>query len=472
MSIVAFILGLALPTTFGTLLLMNLERKQAVFLWWERMVVGCLMGLTLSMLLAFVAHVGLAFVLSFWTFFGSQLLAIAILGTLLWLYPMEQSVVALPVSHRPAKWMLILAAIVAAWTILKLIFVGTTFLMLVPTYFDDTLDNWNLRGKVFYVDKALTLVMPGEDPSVSPLGVSSYPPTVPLVKTWLAMIAGNWSEPLVNSIHIVWYLLAMTLVFIIVRRKAGVWWALLGSYILASLPLYMMHGTNAYADAFVSSHVLFAIGMTYLGLTRDDAPGRNTFLSIGGIAAAMLVLTKNEGVLVYLPPLLLVLVVGLILQWKNRTMNNADILKTLAWYGGGLVLIGFPWLVFKWSNGLTFGNAKPFTTLGIKWQENVLQAVSVNTFMEGNWLLLFPMLFVLIPWKFRSSFGPLAILTVFFLIIYLGQVSLYLFTGLAGEALRQTGYARGLVQLAPTAVVLTTLLLQKAFSRGLHETSV
>jgi hypothetical protein len=276
---------------------------------------------------------------------------------------------------------------------------------------------------------------------------------------------GGWSDPVVNLIHVVWYLLAIALVFIVLRRTVSLWWSLIGAYLLTSLPLYLMHGTNTYGDIFLSAHVFLAVGMAYLGVTTDDAQTRASYLRIGGVAAGLLAFTKNEGLLIFLPPLLLVVGICLLLRYRRREITGRELLTPLLWYGGAILLIGLPWLAFKWANGLTFGNAKPFTSLGIKWQENVLLSVSVNTFLEGNWLLLFPALFILIPLQKKESFGHALPLTLFFLIVYLGQMALYLFTGLSTEALRQTGYARGLVHLAPIAVTLTTLLLQRMFGR-------
>jgi hypothetical protein len=83
----------------------------------------------------------------------------------------------------------------------------------------------------------------------------------------------------------------------------------------------------------------------------------------------------------------------------------------------------------------------------------------VNTFSEGNWLLLFPLFFGLLAFRWRDAFGWLLIPTMFFLFVYVGQALLYLFTSLSREAILQTGYARGLIQLMPLIVMLTILLL-------------
>jgi len=466
-------LGLILPTLNGWLMLSLLERNKKVLFRTERWVMGCVAGLTFTMLVTFAATALAGFPLNFTCFLSVQLLCLIIFGIAWVVLPKIPSQHPLPApSSTLPRWAKIVVGILAVWVAVKLLVTGITFLLLVPTYLDDTLDNWNLRAKVYYFDEALTLAMPGEDPLTSPLGVSSYPPTVPLAKTWLSTIARQWDDRLINSIHIVWYLGAVFLVFFALRRKLSLGWSLTGTYILTSLPLYLMHGTNAYADAFVSIHVFLAASMLYAAITADDAARRMSFFRIGAFMAALLTFTKNEGLIVYLPPMLLILCVSLVLLVKQRKLSAKQAIEVVLWYAGLIAVIALPWLVFKWTNGLTFGNAKPITSLGFSWQENVLQAIAVNTFFEGNWLFLFPVLFGLLIWRWRYAFGGAAVLSAFFLIVYLGQGVLFLFTALSHEALMQTGYARGLVQLTPMVVLLATLLLSegaKPFVRAFNE---
>jgi hypothetical protein len=130
-----------------------------------------------------------------------------------------------------------------------------------------------------------------------------------------------------------------------------------------------------------------------------------------------------------------------------------------------LVAITAPWVAFKVQNGLPFGNAKTIPQFE-GWQDNVLLAVFINTFFEANWLLLPSLLIGLLLVRFRTAFrSPLLVFTVYFLVVFGVQLSLYLFTGLSAEALRQTGYARGLIHLAPVAATLAGMLLYDLVAR-------
>jgi hypothetical protein len=451
-------IGLLPPLVAGWLLVRAMEGRTLVLRNIERAALGLLLGIVGMTFGVFLLHRWLGMAIDLPTFALSLLLLGGVPGLWLWLKRGEPSTPSpTPPAASPLVGRMRWAAIaLGVWTLLKIVVTSTTFLALTPTYLDDTLDNWNLRGKVFYEDKALTLVMPNEDPLTSPRGVSSYPPTVPLAKAWLAQF-GGWSDPLVNSIHVAWYAIALILVFSTLLRLHGRNAALFGTYLLASLPLYLMHGTNPYADCFLSAHVLAAAAMLLSAWLETDGQRAAAFLRLAGICMAVLPFTKNEGLLIYLPPL--VLLALLALRKKRNLLGQRAMLATLAMSCLALLAVAGPWLAFKWLNGLTFGNAKPFSTLDIAWHPDAANAVAVNTLLEGNWLLLFPLVFALLIWKRRAAFGPYLPLTLFFLVVYVGQMMLYFFTSLSVEAVLQTGYARGVVHLSPVIVLLVSGLM-------------
>lgn len=464
MIFIAYLIGIGLPTLNGWLLLGLLQKNTNVLSRIEHLLSGAVIGITLSMFIVFCAHVSLHLPLSRNGFLLIHAFMFIILAPIAYKYysPLSSYNRAESETGSLPKYLRYILYTLVTWVILKAVFAGTVFLFLTPTYLDDTLDNWNLRGKMYFEDQAISLSLPGEDPEQSRLTISSYPPAVPLIKAWLASLAGAWSDPVANGIHLFYYFAALILLACTVRRFVGKGWDLLAIYILGSLPLYLMHGTNTYADAFLSAHVLLAIAFPLRAFAEKDPARRMALLRIGAIAAALLPFTKNEGLLIYLPPLLLIGGICLGIAVRTQRMTTRDVLLTIAWYGGMLMLLVLPWLLFKWSNGLTFGNAKSFTSLAFGWQSGVVIAMVVNSFFEGNWLFLFPVLIGLLLWRRRAAFFTWSPLTAYVLIIVTGQMMIFLFTGLAIEARMQTGLARAGVQLMPCFVLLTTLLLADA----------
>ncbi len=459
--------GTALPTLSGWLLVRLCEGNHPVLLRLERWTLGFLLGVTATMFVTFLAHISGLVLFTRWGFLGVQIALTAVLAILRFLqWRLSHAHVrpaSLPLSHPTRLWMVILIAVLTLWTLVKITF-GSFILVSTPSYFDDSLKNWNYRAKVFAFTQTL-------DVDITENGggdvLSSYPPTVSLFKASLATLEGGWDGSLVNSVHILWFIAPLILLYCALRRRTGWQWALLGTYLLASLPLYFFDGLNAYADVFLSGHLLAAGAALTQGLTEHDAHRRQSWLRLFALAAGLLVFTKNEALVLYLPLLLAVLIGGLVFLKQRKRMTSREVWKTIAWTVGWLLAIGAPWVLFKWAHGLAFGNAKAITSsYSFGWQSGVLYVLWVNTFFEGNWHLLFPLLLLLLVLKhkylLRSTVTPLAL---FVLAALLLQISLFLFTSLSVEALKQTGLARGFVQLAPLVVLLTTLLAHEALQK-------
>ncbi|MDD5041983.1 MAG: glycosyltransferase family 39 protein [Candidatus Peribacteraceae bacterium] len=461
MTFLWFGIGIILPAFTGWLLVRLCEGRHLVLFAPERWALGFLLGLTGTMFVTFLAHIAGLILFTRLGFLSVQVtfaLLLILARFLQWKFSPRPTPYAPPhTSSSVRPWLTFLLILLTVWTIAK-IALGTFILVSTPPYFDDTLKNWNYRAKVFTLTHRLDIgTTPEENGSLS-----GYPPTVPLSKAWLATLSGQWNEGLMNSIHIVWFLVALILLYCALRHRASMPWALLGTYLLASLPLYLFDGLNAYADVFLSAHLLAAVTLTTRGLTETDARRRGSLLRLAALATGLLVITKNEALVLYLPLLIAILIGGLAFLHRRNRMSRREIQHILAWTAGWLFAIGAPWILFKWTHGLTFGNAKSLSgSYSFGWQPGVPYVLWVNTFFEGNWHLLFPLLLLLLvighKHLLRSIMAPLAL---FVLAATLLQTGLFLFTSLSAEALRQTGLARGFVQLAPLAVLLTTLLMR------------
>ena len=451
-------IGLLLPTTCGWLLLRIAEWQSPVLYKFERWIAGFVLGGIFTTYLIFLLEVIGIGSFSFLSMLLTQLFLLMILGGIYWKNKSKLANNCGEVSPRSvlnisswATWQKIAAGILGLWIIIKLI--SGLILLMGPAYFDDTISNWNIRGKAFYTAQELVLELePGKG-----AGIGSYPQAIPLQKTWLAHLNSGWHEGLINSLHILWYLSALALVFFALRRLMNLRWAMLGTYILTSIPLFAMHGFSAYGDCYLSIIIFIALSWLFFAARSEDNE-RMSFIKIGAIAAGLLVYTKSEAMLLHLPPLA-ILVIGLMI-FGGFTAAQKKI--AILWYGLCVSVVLIPWTLFKWMNGLGFGNAKDVSGMTLEWHEGVLRAIGLNTFFEGNWSLL-PILFLgLIIAKWRTALrSKLIILVGFVFMVILGQLPIYMFTGLYVEALNQTGYARGIIHLIPVVVVVTTILLKE-----------
>ena len=464
MNVIAFILGTIIPASIGWLPIRMFERNAPVLKNTERWILGTVMGTTLTMYLFFL---GESIGIMKFSAMNMLLLSIIFLAVLLWFWlrmreywKADSPDVAKSTSIKSLPtWIKILLSALAVLTIVKIV-TATILLVGSPAYLDDVYKNWNMRGKVFYVTQEMHLNSESVSSSVIDTGVYSYPPSVPLTKTWLASLAGGWNEGLVNSPHILWYLIALALVFFFLRRHVNLLWSLAGVYGLSSLPLFLIHGASAYADIFVAIHVFAAVSMLYNAIKAKESDIRLSYLRLSTLFAALLIFTKNEALLLHLPTFI-ALFIGSLAWMRYQSELSKKETRLIFFHSIAVIsLVLLPWLIFKWSHGLSFGNAHEVSGLSISWQPRVLYSVYLNTIMEGNWSLLFPVLLGLLIIKWKSAFlSPLVILVGYFCILYFGQLLIFMFTSLSVEALKQTGYARGIIQLAPIAIVIIILLM-------------
>ncbi len=462
MILLAALLGTALPALTGWLLLRAIEWRTPVLLWAERWALGFLLGLTLTTFLVFLGNVtGLLGVTLASYMIVQALVALPCAALLSWKVPgfwKMRSVGTLAPSPMLKRWQWGLLLGLGAWTALKLL-AGTFMLLTEPPYLDDTATNWNLRGKVFFVDRAFTLTLPSDKPGTVG-GISSYSPSVPLAKAWYATLAGQWQEGLINLVHVLWLLALLVCLYALLRRSLPVLWSWLGVYLLLSLPLFLLHGTQPYADVFLAAHLFAAVGLLFQARRAQTEAMRSSFLRLSALAAGLLAFTKSEGLVLYLP---VYLVVVAFLFWslhRERRLTAQDLRRSSLWILLCIAAVALPWLAFKWLHGLPFGNAKAVTGLSIGWQPGVVTAIVFNTFLEGNWLLFFPLFLILLFVRRTVALRPpLSLLLGFVALAYFVQFPLFLFTSLSVEAILQTGYARGVIHLMPLACALATLLV-------------
>lgn len=472
MSITVFLIGISLTTLTGWLSVGLAESKTPILTRMERLVFGLILGPTLSMFAVLLSHIAGITNLDLIGFLVPILLLVILLaaallrnGGLRFSQGADpQSVFIQSPNPRP-KWMSVTVTILLVWTLVKVL-VGSYDIIATPTYWDDAFNNWNMRGKMFFVEKRLVLEIPvGNGIVQSAGGVSSYPPMLPMMKTWLSVLRGAWHEPLVNSVHAIWFLGLIAAFYLTLRRLAEPLFARFGVYLLVSLPLLLIQGSNPYADVFLASH-LFLCAVALAGLAgSENASSAHSFSRLFFLSLGLLALTKNEGLLLHTPILLLAAAWTWLHLVKSGFVSRTDTKKFLVSGFVILLIIVGPWLIFKWTNGLTFGNAKSVSGISIAFNPNVLHAIWFHFTHEANWLFL-PLTFLLsLAYAgrrfFSSGLAPLAFIVV---ADATAQFAIFLFVpSLANEAILQTGLSRGLLHLAPVTMLVVIIACVGSF---------
>lgn len=471
MTILALLIGMSLPVTIGWMTLVHLEGKHPVLGAIERWCFALILGPTEFCLIVFAAHfVGMT-ALNRSGFLIPSLIVLAMLilaGLRRGLlrrqahHPEYARSIALP------RFLRIGILIFAVWTGIKIL-AGAYDLLSVPTYWDDSFNNWNMRGKIYYRSEALTLEIPNGNGLVqSAGGVGSYPPTIPMLKAWLSFISGSWQEPLVNGVHLVWFVGLLGSFFFALRRRLSPLLSLAGTCALVSLPLFLIQATNPYADVFLAAHVFLTLFCLSEAARTDDRHTLMRWLILFGFCLGLMTFTKNEAAVLYAPLSLLLFLWVLLTKTRNKILDAATLKTMLCIVLGTLAILAGPWLLFKWLNGLTFGNAKAVSNLELSLNTKVIHSIWFQLSHEPNWLLLpIALPFLLLSTERRSFRLPERILTVFLFVSMFVQFAIFIMVkSLATEALMQTGLNRGLVHLAPIAMLLTIVLIQRLLTQA------
>lgn len=468
MNITAFLIGISLTTLTGWLSVGLAEGKTPVLTRIERLVFGLILGSTLSMFVAFLSSIVGFTNFDLIGFLLPIIFLVALLSALMWRNgglrfsqgADPQSVFIQSPKPRPT-WMSVTVTILLVWTVVKVL-AGFYDLVATPTYWDDAFNNWNMRGKMFFVEEQLVLEIPVGNGIVQSVGgVSSYPPMLPLMKTWLSLLRGAWHEPLVNSVHAIWFLGLIAAFYLTLRRLVEPLFAWFGVYLLVSLPLLLIQGSNPYADVFLASHLFLCVA-ALAGVARSEsASSARSFSRLFFLSLGLLALTKNEGLLLHTPILLLAAAWTWLHLVKGGLVSRTDAKKFLVSGFVILLIIVGPWLIFKWMNGLTFGNAKSVSGMSIAFNPSVLHAIWFHFTHEANWLFL-PLAFLLsLAYAGRrfvsSGLAPLAFIV---LADAMFQFGIFLFVpSLANEAILQTGLSRGLLHLAPVTMLVVIIAI-------------
>ncbi|MFH1753511.1 MAG: glycosyltransferase family 39 protein [Candidatus Omnitrophota bacterium] len=168
-----------------------------------------------------------------------------------------------------------------------------------------------------------------------------YPLLLPLVEVWVYTFLGKISDLLVKAVFPSYLLSFLIIFYSLLKRVVSRKGALLFTFILATIPQFINFATVGYADIILAYY--YSIGAIYLYLWIKER--RTADLVISGIFSGFAVLTKNEGMMLFLVNIIL-------LAWYLVKGFNRDLLKKAAIYAVIALMIAGPWLIIRSSNGL------------------------------------------------------------------------------------------------------------------------
>lgn len=218
----------------------------------------------------------------------------------------------------------------------------------------DAIAIYAIRSKIFYLSRSIPrdyfynigLLFPHPD----------YPLNIPLSETFVYLFLGNLNDQLVKIIFPLYFVAILGILYFSIRRFGSRTYALIFTFILATIPQFNNFATNAYIDLPLA-YYCFAGALFLFYWFKETA--RAEFLYISAVMTALASWTKNEGLLYCVANILLFFVFLFI---NRRSIKKKDVLNGLL-YIGIVLLILAPWLWVKFTMNLVNSDVGS-TTLG------------------------------------------------------------------------------------------------------------
>lgn len=322
----------------------------------------------------------------------------------------------------------------------------------------DAVAIYAIKSKIFFLAKAiprdffagLVNYFPHPD----------YPLNIPLAETLGYLFMGNLNDQLVKIIFPVFFICILTVLYFAVRRFASRTYALVWTFILATIPQFNAYAANAYLDLPFAFYAFTAA----LFLFRWFEDRNNIrFLIISAVMAGLAGWTKNEGLMYCAAYIMLA---GLFLILNFRKVSRKD----LAYFFLYIVIIGAilaPWLYIKSASHLVNtdvgrADSKVLTI----WKEShklkpILNEFQKQIFGPKKWNLLWIAFIAAVILNIKTAFrGTGRYAAIFLALVVGGYVFIYMASPIDVTFFVKKTWSRFLLHFLPIAVYWMALMLK------------
>jgi hypothetical protein len=315
----------------------------------------------------------------------------------------------------------------------------------------DSVGNFAFKAKLFFMERYIPYELFLRKSADIQHG--DYPLFIPLSETWVYMFLGRWNDLLVNALFPMFFLSLLVIFYFALKRIIGKRLSLVSSFFLATIPHFLNYATNGYADLplamFYSASFIYIF--LWISYKRESK-----YLYLGAALSFFAVWTKNEGALLSLINILILLIFTFFAR-KDLTKVEA---RKIAYFL--LIVIGLSaiWLNFiHHTIGLENELVRKETfklSVAIKHLDRIpliLYDCQKHILGPKKWNISLLVFFVGLLFYFKTAFkGHFKYITLSILLAYSGYAAAYLITPLEIHYHLQTTGSRLLLHFLPLVV--------------------
>lgn len=331
--------------------------------------------------------------------------------------------------------------------------------MIKPLEAYDAIAIYGIKSKIFYLARSVP-----SDYFVSlarALPHPDYPLNIPLFETYVYLFIGNLNDQLVKMIFPLYYTAALGILYCAVRRFAGMAYALLFTFLMASVHHISAFAANAYAD-LPMAYYYFASAVFLFLWFRDTR--KVPFLVISAFMSALAGWTKNEGLMYCLINFLMI---GIFLASNIRTLKKRDA-YLCGLYILTVVIVLYPFFWVRNSAHLVntdvgFAGATPSYMLKQLYKvKTVAYEFQKEFFGPKKWNIFWPVIALALIFRFKKAFcGTQKYITFSIAIAIAGYTSIYLISPIYVSFIVEKTLSRFLIHFMPLAVYWLALVLKE-----------
>lgn len=255
---------------------------------------------------------------------------------------------------------------------------GFTHATLLPTFYYDTLSQWNMRSRISFEERQIAF----DETQVRGISKPQYPILLHSLQIVVMLPHESWQDRWANTATFLLTCSSFLAFFLLLQRFAGQGIALLTLFAMFSIPLLDMHLVQGYGDIHVVEYLLLSavfLACSFEAGVSPRAPLSRTraFLSLSALFAAAASWAKLEGFFfVVVPWLLIVSFMTMFFVPKEKRLS----LALTSFLPGAL--FGGLWILFLLATGFAIGPHSD--DLVLSWHGQGLPVILKALFLSGS----------------------------------------------------------------------------------------